>query len=139
MKRFLFIFSLIFLPHFANCTEIPININEYINKPYVGMEYYQALNQNLPFLLIFANPKNIVAIGKLAPIAQMVYDEFKGQYNFCIINTKIKENDDIINFFNPQKLPALYIIDTKAKTYTFIDKKYYKKRELKEILNNFAY
>lgn len=103
------------------------------------MEYYQALNQNLPFLLIFANPKNIVAIGKLAPIAQMVYDEFKGQYNFCIINTKIKENDDIINFFNPQKLPALYIIDTKAKTYTFIDKKYYKKRELKEILNNFAY
>lgn len=139
MKRFLFIFSFLFLPYFANCAEMPVNINEYINKPYVGMEYYQALNQNLPFLLIFANPKNVVSIGKLAPIAQMVYNEFKGQYNFCIINTKIKKNDDIVSFFNPQKLPALYIIDTKAKTYTFIDKKYYKKRELREILTKFAY
>lgn len=139
MKRFLIITSFLFLPYFANCAEMPVNINEYINKPYIGMEYYQALEQDLPFLLIFANPNNIIALSKLLPIGQMVYDEFKGKYNFCIINTKIKKNDDIISFFNPKKLPALYIIDTKARTYTFIDKKYYKKRELKEILTKFAY
>ena len=82
MKRFLIITSFLFLPYFANCAEMPVNINEYINKPYIGMEYYQALEQDLPFLLIFANPNNIIALSKLLPIGQMVYDEFKGKYNF---------------------------------------------------------
>lgn len=137
MKKIFLILTLLLIPNFANCIEIPNNIDEYLNKSYIGMPYEQALEQKIPFLLIFANPNNLVSFAKLAPIGEMVYNEFKGQYNFCIINAKKRENKELVKFFNPQKLPALYIIDTQAQTYTLIEKKYYKKREMREILTRF--
>lgn len=119
--------------------ELPkdFNIYDYIDKPYVGTEYKEALQSELPLLLIFAKPSNIVVLAKLYPIIEMVYDEFQGQYNYCIINAKIDENEELINFYSPQKYPALYIIDTQNKTYTLIEKKYYNKRDIKEILTRF--
>lgn len=132
------IFFTIFLSFFmltsqANAT----NFWEYAQKPYVGMAYSEALSQELPFLLIFAEPKNIVVLSKLMPLVEMVYNDFKGQYNFCIINTSIEENDELVKFFNPKKLPALYLIDTHKRTYTLIEKKYYNKHALKNILTKF--
>ncbi len=137
MKKIFFILILIFTPCFAQSIELPENINEYLDKSYIGMPYNQALKQDIPFLLVFANANNLVSFAKLAPIGEMVYNEFKGQYNFCVINTKKKENRDLVEFFNPKKLPALYIIDTQEQTYTLIEKKYYKKREMREILTKF--
>lgn len=137
MKKIFLILILILTPCFAQSIELPENINEYLDKSYIGMPYNQALNQDLPFLLVFANANNLVSFAKLAPIGEMVYNEFKGQYNFCVINTKKKENRDLVEFFNPKKLPALYIIDTQEQTYTLIEKKYYKKREMREILTKF--
>ncbi len=110
---------------------------EYTKKPYVGMAYSEALNQELPFLLIFAEPKNIVVLSKLMPLVEMVYNDFKGQYNFCIINTSIEENDELVKFFAPKNLPTLYLIDTNNRTYTLIEKRYYNKHALKNILTRF--
>lgn len=135
MKKFLLILLILLIPNFAK--GIDISIDEYINKPYVGMEYNYALSQDLPLLLIFASPKNITSLARLLPIAEMVHKEFKGQYNYCIINTIIKDNDNLVSFFKPEKLPALYIIDTNENTYTFIQKKYYKKNEMRELLTKF--
>ena len=137
MKKLLLTLLILLISNIAKGIEIPSNIGEYINKPYVGMEYNYALTQDLPLLLIFASPNNITSLARLFPIAEMVYKEFKGQYNFCIINTKIEENENLIEFFSPEKLPALYIIDTNEKTYTYIPKKYYKKHEMKELLTDF--
>ena len=119
--------------------EIPkdFNIYDYIDKPYVGTEYNEALKSEQPLLLIFAKPSNIVVLAKLFPIIEMVYDEFQGQYNYCVINAKIKDNEELVNFYNPKKFPALYLIDTQNKTYTLIEKKYYNKRDIKKILTRF--
>ena len=68
----------------------------------------------------------------------MVYEEFKGKYNFCILNTRYKENEDFAKLFNVEEEPALFIINTKTKTYTFVDKKYYNKRKLRNILNIYS-
>lgn len=114
-----------------------INIKEYIDKPYVGMSYENALNSDLPFLLIIAKPDNAFMLTKFFPIAEMVYNDFKDEYNFCIINAKVKENDDLVYFFSPEKMPATYIIDTQNETYTYIDRKYYNKRDIKKILTKF--
>lgn len=135
MKKIFFTLMLLISPCY--CTQMPQNIDEYLNKPYIGMSYNEALNQKVPFLLIFANPNNLISVAKLAPIGEMVYNDFKGEYNFCIINTKIKENENLMDFFNPQKLPALYIIDTQEKTYTLIEKKYYTKKSINRILTEF--
>lgn len=119
--------------------ELPkdFNIYDYVDKPYYGTPYEEALKKELPFLLIFAKPSNIVVLAKLFPIIEMVYDEFQGQYNYCIINAKINDNEDLVKFYAPKKYPALYIIDTQNRTYTLIEKKYYNKRDIKEILTRF--
>lgn len=138
MKKLLLTFVLLMLPNFATSVEIPKNIDEYLNKSYLGMSYSSALQQETPFLLIFANPNDLLSLAKLSGIGEMVYNEFRNKYNFCVINTKAQENELLYNAFAPKKLPALYIIDTQSKTYVFIDKKYYKKRELRQILTHFS-
>ena len=137
MKKFLILLLILIGFNKSFAYELPKDYIEYINKPYVGMAYNDALDNELPFLLIFARPSNAILLTKLLPIAQMVYDDFKGQYNFCIINVKIKENYEIYKFFDPPKLPAVYIIDTQNKTYTYIEKKYYNKNDIRNILTKF--
>ena len=73
---------------------------------------------------------------KMVPIAEIIYKEFKNSYNFCIINTKKEENEYIINYFNPKKLPIMYIIDPNTMLYEYIPRKYYNKKDLKIILTN---
>lgn len=132
------VFILLLILFSANCafSEDKININEYLNKSYIGMTYNEAINQDIPFLLVFANPNDLISIVKLAGVGQMVYKDFKGQYNFCILNTKEKENKNLLNFFNPEYLPALYIINTQTRHYIFVNKKFYNKKSIKEILTD---
>lgn len=137
MKKFILTFICLFIPCFSISSEMSLNINEYLNKQYIGMPYNQALQQEIPFLLIFANPNNIISIVKLSSVGEIIYNEFKGQYNFCIINSKSKENQKLIDVFRYKNLPALFIIDTNQRTYLYIDKKYYKKQELRKILTEF--
>lgn len=139
MKK-IFLTFLVLLTGLCGFTlEIPkdFNIYDYVDKPYVGMQYNEAIHSKLPLLLIFAKPSNIVVLAKLFPIIEMVYDEFQGQYNYCAINVKIDENEELVNFYSPKKFPALYLIDTQNKTYTLIEKKYYNKRDIREILTRF--
>lgn len=137
MKKFLLTLIFILFPLYAISMEIPQNINEYLNKPYLGLTYLQALQKKEPFLLIFANPNDLTTIIKLSSIGEMIYNEFKEQYNFCVINVKAKENKALTKAYNVTKLPALYLIDTQNKTYIFVPEKYYKKNKLKYILTKF--
>ena len=139
MKKIFITLSILLIGLTGFAMELPkdFNIYDYIDKPYVGMSYGEALKSELPCLLIFAKPSNIVVLAKLFPIIEMVYDEFQGQYNYCIINAKVNDNEELIKFYSPKKYPALYIIDTQNRTYTLIEKKYYNKRDIKEILTRF--
>ena len=139
MKKVIAVFLVLILGLTGFALELPrdFSIQDYADKPYVGMEYEKALQRELPLLLIFAKPSNIIVLAKLFPIIEMVYDEFQGQYNYCVINAKIDENKDLVNFYSPKKYPALYIINTQERTYTLIEKKYYNKRDIKEILIRF--
>ena len=142
-KIILIISTLILTSQLSTAAELPegipsnliqYDVKSYINKSQIGMPYWSALKQKTPFLLVFANSNNIFSLVKLAPIGQMVYEEFKGRYNFCILNTKFQENQDFSKLFNVKEEPALFIINTQEKTYTYIDKKYYNKKKIKQIL-----
>ena len=137
MKRFFILLFILITQTICQAAKMPDNINVYLNKPYIGMSYEQALDKEIPFLLIFANPKDIYTAIRLAPIGEMVYEDFNGKYNFCIINIKKKENKNLIKFYSPQRYPALYIIDTQNKTYTNIEKRYFRKNALRKILTKF--
>lgn len=137
MKKILLILALLVLQHSAQAFDIPPEAQTYLDKPQIGMPYWQALNQDLPFLLLFANSNDLFSLAKLAPVGQMVYNDFKGMYNFCILNTRDKENETFAQFFDAEKFPALYIINTKTKTYSYIDKKYYNKKDLHKILSDY--
>ncbi len=135
MKKIFFLICITFL---FTCQQANSeNISDYINKPYAGMAYSVALKQDIPFLLIFAEPSNAIVLFRLMPLVNMVYNNYKGLYNFCIINTSIEENNELVNYFAPKKLPALYLIDTKNMTYTLIESKYYNKNALNKILKGF--
>lgn len=132
-KILLLIFALFLIPQTCKA----ININEYLNKPYLGIPYEQGLSQELPFIVVFANSRDIFSIIRMAPIGEMIYEEFKGKYNFCILNTKIEENKELYNSFGiDEKQPVMLVIDTKNMTYYKINKKHYNKEDLKEILTN---
>lgn len=131
-KLLLSIFILLFLPQ--SC--FALNIGEYLNKPYIGIPYEYGISQTLPFILVFANSRDIFSIVKMAPIGEMIYEEFKGKYNFCILNTVIKENKELYEAFGlDEKLPVLIIINPQTQTFYQVNKKYYNKKDLKEILN----
>lgn len=117
-----------------------LNIREYLNKPYIGISYEQGITQNLPFILVFANSRDVFSVIKMAPIGEMVYEEFKGKYNFCILNTKIKENKELFEAFGiDEKLPLMLVINPQTQTFYQINRKYYNKKDLKEILNEMHY
>lgn len=137
MKKIFFTILLLLSPNFVKASDFDLNIHEYLGKSYIGMPYEQAIEQKIPFLLIFANPNDITSIIKLLSLGKMVYDEFKGQYNFCILSTKARENKHLIKEFDVKKKPALFIIDTQNQTYTYVERKYYKQRKLREILTEF--
>ncbi len=133
MKRLLLIILIIFLLP-QNC--FALNIKEYLNKPYLGISYEQGIKQTSPFILVFANSNDIFSIIKMAPIGEMIYDEFKGKYNFCILNTKIKEYQELYEAFGINgKLPIMLVINTKTQTFYQINRKYYNKKDLKNILS----
>ena len=135
MKKLFLLICLIFLLSHQQANSA--SISDYIDKPYAGMAYSVALKQDIPFLLIFAEPSNAIILHRLMPLVNMVYNDYKGLYNFCIINTSIEENNELVKFFAPKKLPALYLIDTKNMTYTLIESKYYNKNALNKILTEF--
>ncbi len=140
MKKLLLIILIFLLSYnISHSSEIKnkINILDYIDTPFVGMPYNEALNSEAPFILILAKPDNAFMLTKFFPIAKTVYKDFKGEYNFCILNAKIKENEELVSFFAPDKYPAAYIIDTQNRTYTYIDRKYYNKKDIKKILTKF--
>ena len=140
MKKFILLLTAILTFGKVQAFDIPknINIDDYLNKPYIGMQYEKAMQEDIPFLLVMGNSGNIFLLTKLAPIGEMVYKEFKDKYNFCIINTKSEENSELIKFFNPKRLPALYIINPKEASFTFIKNKYHNKRQLRKILTKYA-
>lgn len=132
------IFLLICLTFLLSTQQVnSASISDYIDKPYAGMAYSIALKQDIPFLLIFAEPSNAIVLLRLMPLVNMVYNDYKGLYNFCIINTSVEENNELVNYFAPKKLPALYLIDTQNMTYTLIESKYYNKNALNRILKEF--
>lgn len=137
MKKIFITLILLSIPLLAQGAEIPKDIDEYLDKPVIGTPYNEALRQDIPFLLIFANPKDIASAVRFFALGEMVYTEFKNQYNFCIINSNSQNNKELMTMFEYNTLPALFIIDPKGGTYTYIEKKYYKKRELREILERF--
>ena len=131
-KILLLIFILFLIPQ----KSLAININEYLNKSYIGIPYEQGLNNTLPLILVFANSKDIFSIVKMVPIGEMIYTEFKGKYNFCILNTKIEENRKLFEAFGiNEKLPVLLVINTQTQTFYQINKKYYNKEDLNTILD----
>lgn len=134
MKKVLLIFLLLCLP----LKTFAININDYLDKSYIGVSYQDGLNSDLPFLIVFANSNDVFKLMKFASIGEMVYNEYNGKYNFCIINTKFKENRDFYNAFNlKEKPPVLIIINPYTKTFYLINKKYYNKEYLKQILDKY--
>lgn len=138
MKKLILTLFLIFCFNIdVKAIDIPTDIQEYTKKPFLGMEYSYALRQNIPFLLIFADPNDVFSLLRLSKIGEMVYQEYKGEYNFCVVNANIKENEPLIEYYNPQKLPAVYIINTEKMTYRLVEKKYYSKNEMRKLLDSY--
>ena len=134
MKKLLLTILLLCIP----LKTFAVNINEYLNKSYVGVSYEEGMNSNLPFLIAFANSNDIFSIMKFAPIGEMVYNEFNGKFNFCIINTKIKENKNFYKEFGlNEKPPVLLVINPITQIFYLINKKYYTKESLKLILDRY--
>lgn len=136
MKKLLIILSLLFLPNMCQSVEIPKDFS--IDIPYFSMSFDEAMNRDIPFLLVFATSKNPASIIRFLPLGEMIYKNFDKDFNFSIINTKFEEeNGRIIEFFAPKTLPAVYIVDSKNSKYLYVDEKYYNTSDMKDILNKY--
>lgn len=111
-------------------------LSDYKKMPYIGTELTKAVNGQLPFVLIIADPNNHFAIIRYYSIGKMVYREFENKYDFCILNANIQENQEYIEFFKAKDLPAIYIVTPKQNTFARIDKKYHNTNDIRRILNN---
>ena len=135
MKKILILIITFLMASSSYAIELPDNISEYTTRPYLGMSFDDAVKSELPFLLVIASSANLPSVVRFAPVGEMVYKEFKDSYNFCIINAKIEENENLIQFFKPKSLPAVYLIDGKKGKYCLVHKKYYNKTHMRKFLN----
>ncbi len=128
---------------------------EYWAKYYVGMTYGQALEENRPFILIFAAPEDIFAIFKQLPLGDMIFKEFDGKYNCVVINLEYgvkgrmdkylhkKDNEEylfntkIAESFHVDKTPAMFLIDPKERTQQPVELNDLSEEKLREILNEY--
>jgi hypothetical protein len=112
-------------------------IREYLDRPYVGMNYHDALRADRPFALVFADPKDIFSILRFAPAGEMLVKEFDGKYNAAILSVKDDYNKRLAEAFHAKRLPALYLIDTKTQTYMAVNSRDYTPNKLRIILNDY--
>ena len=79
-------------------------------------------------------------INGMKPFEDKVYDYIKENKKNNVlyrVTPYFEENNELVNYFAPKKLPALYLIDTQNMTYTLIESKYYNKNALNRILKEF--
>lgn len=133
---FLIVSLLIFLNTRCFAEEIKSPL-DYLDRDYVGVPFEQALNSNKPTMLIFASSKDIGSLFQILPIGKFIYKEYKNDFNFTILNTDKIVNTVWIRTFAPAEFPALYIVDADARSYIFIDKRNYKKKALKKIIEEY--
>ena len=141
MKKIILTIILFLFANVVFAYEIPkdFDMDEFLDRPYYVTSFESALNQQKPFLLVFANSKYVNSLFKFIPIAEMVDKEFGQNFNFCIINTKKPENEELVSYFKPSGLrsPSLYIVDTKKNKFLYVEKKYYNSIALKKILRKY--
>lgn len=141
MKKIILIMILFFTVNSCFAYQIPkgVKLQELLNQPYYVKSFDTALNENKPFLLVLVNSKYAKSLVRFIPIGEMVNKEFGSEFNFCIINTKMSENDYLVEYFNPKDLkqPSLYIVDTQRNKYYYINKKCYNSYALKKILKKY--
>lgn len=112
------------------------SLKEYTQMPYVGTEITKAVNGDLPFVLIIADPNNHGAIIRYFSIGKMIYREFENKYDFCILNANSEENREYIEFFKPDTLPEVYIVVPEKNAFGKVDKKYHNSNDMRRILRN---
>ena len=112
------------------------SLKEYTQMPYVGTEITKAVNGNIPFVLIIADPNNHGAIIRYFSIGKMIYREFENKYDFCILNADSEENREYIEFFKPETLPEVYIVVPEKNAFGKVDKKYHNSNDMRRILRN---
>ena len=141
MKKILITLFILLISNSCFALQIPkdFDLEAFLNKPYYGKSFEQAMSKQKPFLLIMGNTKYAHTMVRFIPVGEMVDKEFGHDFNFCIINTKMPENNELVEYFQPPnpKLPALYIVDTKQSKYVYIDKKYYTKRGIRKVLKKY--
>ena len=112
------------------------SLKEYTQMSYVGTEITKAVNGNIPFVLIIADPNDKSAIFRYFSIGKMIYKEFENKYDFCILNADSAENQEYIDFFNVRELPEVYIVDPRQNTFAHVNKKYHNSNDMRRILRN---
>ena len=134
MKKLFFIF-IVFVFQFMIFGQAK-TLEDYTKYPYIGTEINKAVNGNLPFVLVIADPNDKTSIIKYFPIGKMVYQEFKNEYDFCILNAEAEENKEYIEFFKPEELPEVYVVNPLQNSFGKIDKKYHNTYDMRRILKN---
>ena len=141
MKKIITTVFILLLANSCFALQIPkdFDMEEFLNRPYYGKSFEQVMNKKKPFLLVMGNTKYAHTMTRFIPIGEMVDKEFGSDFNFCIINTKMPENIELVEYFNPPnpKQPALYIVDTQKSEYLYIEKKYYTKNGIRKTLRKF--
>ena len=133
MRRLILILILLFISNSCFSYQIPKNFN--IHKPYISMSFDTAMSREKPFLLVFASSKKPATFVRFIPIGKMVYLNFGKDFNFSLINVEFpNENGELLEFFQPETLPAVYIVDPMSSKFLYIDSQYYTSSSLKSIL-----
>ena len=136
MKKFLITLILLLMANSCFAYQIPRNFN--IHKPYISMSFDMAMSREKPFLLVFASSKKPATFIRFIPIGKMVYLNFEKDFNFSLINVEFpNENGELLDFFQPETLPAVYIVDPMTSKFLYVDSQYYNSVDLKAILTEY--
>ena len=141
MKKIIITLFILLIANPSFALKIPkdFDMEEFLNRPYYGKSFDTVMNREKPFLLVMGNTKYAHTMIRFVPIGEMVDKEFGSDFNFCLINTKIAENAELVEYFKPPnpKLPALYIVDPVQDKFLYVPKKYYSKYALKKFLEKY--
>ena len=116
-----------------------INLSEYINAPYLNTSFETAVQRRKPFLLIYANFRDLATVVTYLKSGYEIYNALGDNYEYVIINVNHPDNEKLLKRFKARALPYLYLADLKKNSIVPIKPSLYKKpKELTQLIKTYV-
>lgn len=91
-----------------------IDVNEVMQRPYVGHSYEYIQKSDKPYIIVFADFTDVATATRYLNNGYFVYNNLQNQYGFSAFNVKNSENAALLKRHNVKNVPYAFVTNPKS-------------------------